>query len=155
MLTSCIGKVETSTNSDIVRVGQKLPLFEVTMNNGMTFKSSSLHEKASVIIFFNTACIDCRKELLVVQKIYMDYGKYVHFLCISRAEEETSVNSYWKNNALTLPYSAQETKDIYSLFATSIIPRVYISDKSGTIRECFSQKVSENQLRKALNKVMQ
>lgn len=154
MLTSCLGKVETTANADIVRVGQKLPHFEVTMNDGAYISSSSLQGKASVIVFFNTLCGDCRRELPIVQKVYADYGAKVQFMCISRAEGAMSVQKFWTENALTLPYSAQETKDVYSLFATSTIPRVYVSDVSGTVRKCFTESVSEKTLREAVEEVV-
>ena len=88
-----------------------------------------------------------------MQKVFADYGAKVQFLCVSRAEGATSVQKFWTENALTLPYSAQETKDVYSLFATSTIPRVYVSDVSGVVRKCFTESVSEKTLREAVGEV--
>ena len=53
---------------------------------------------------------------------------------ISRAEDEASVASYWAEEGLTLPYYADPSRTIYSLFADATIPRIYISDAQRVVR---------------------
>ena len=154
VLTSCLGKLETSSSADIINVGQKLPDFEVVLSDGMKVTSSMLQGKPSVIVFFNTACKDCQKELPLIQQLYEENtSNKVTFLCISRAEGKASIESYWQQNKLTLPYSAQEDKTIYNKFATSTIPRVYISDSSGTVKNIYVERTELNTLRTAINQL--
>jgi hypothetical protein len=54
-------------------------------------------------------------------------------VAISRAEGEQSVADFWSANNLQIPYSAQEDRKIYDLFASSVIPRVYFVSSSGII----------------------
>ena len=44
---------------------------------------------------------------------------------------------FWKREGLEMPFSAQETRDVYELFARTRIPRIYIS-KDGIIRHIYT-----------------
>ncbi len=119
--------------------GDRLPDFEVIMNDGSTVSSAGLSESVSCIVFFNSSCPDCRKTLPDVQKLYDNYSqKGVSFAVISRSESYDDVRSYWNENGFEMPFSAQDTRLVYSLFASSGIPRVYISGKDGIIRYVFT-----------------
>ena len=121
-------------------MGDPLPAFSVELNTGATVSTSSLRGKVAAIVFFNTGCPDCREELPVVQQLYDLYkdNDEVEIVPISREESQASVAAYWEANGLTMPYSAQENRDVYSLFAPSVIPRVYIADKAGIITAIFT-----------------
>ena len=123
-------------------VGDSLPVFSVVMNNGEVVSTESLKGLIPVIVFFNTDCSDCRKELPVIQKLWDLYkdNAEVKILAIAREESASQIMSYWEENNLTLPWSAQENRDVYSLFATSVIPRIYIADKTGVITATFGDQ---------------
>lgn len=108
--------------------GESLPQFSVAMNDGRTVTTESMRGKKGMIVFFNTGCIDCQKELPIVQSVYdrcMSERPDVEIICISRNEGKESIEKYWRENGLSLPYSAQDDNRIYSLFASSVIPRIY------------------------------
>lgn len=122
-----------------MKVGDTLPAFNVKMADGTTVTDASLKGGVSVLMFFHTSCPDCQKALPVVQKIYDEYQlKGVKFTLISRECGRDEIEAYWKENSLNLPYSAQDDRNIYNLFAASRIPRIYISDKKGTVRYIFT-----------------
>lgn len=128
-----------------VKVGDKLPAFELKLNDGTLVNNATLLGKKTVLVFFNTSCQDCQRELPEIQKLYdlLDYeNEYenvnnIVIIAISRAESEASVADYWQYHSFTIPYSAQEDRRIYELFATSIIPRIYIADKTGKVIATF------------------
>lgn len=113
--------------------GDRVPEFSVTMSDGSTFRSSELQGKRGMIVFFNTECSDCRRELPKIQQAYdrvkdnPDYPDY-KVVCIAREEGEAEIAAYWRENGLTLPYSPQSDRAVYNLFATVSIPRVYITN---------------------------
>ncbi len=156
LFTSCLGDPENASpsGSDIVRVGQSVPSFVVSLSDGTTFSSSQMGEKPACIVFFNTACSDCQRELPIVQSMYEEFSSNVRFVCISRAEEEASIQSYWTNHNLSIPYSAQADRSVYNLFALSTIPRLYIVNSSGKIVNAYATKVSEKELRSALENIV-
>lgn len=137
MCGSCIMEKEIEVK-EYVEIGDTLPNFEVVMNNGETVTTESLRGENSMIVFFNTDCSDCREEFPVLQKFWEEYGDEITIVCVSRAEDAEHVSKYWEENGLTLPYSAQKDRAIYNLFATSIIPRIYISGPDLIVRQIYT-----------------
>lgn len=119
-------------------IGSRVPDFTVILNDGTSFSSASLDEGAGVIVFFHTGCPDCRQVLPILQQMFEDYSSEgIPFLLISRAEGGADVAAYWKEAGLTMPYSAREGREIYDMFASSRIPRIYLC-KDGIIRRVFA-----------------
>lgn len=136
IISSCI--IEDNTGADI-KAGDSLPEFEVTMNDGAVVNTSSLTEKVSVLMFFHPSCPDCRQALPRMQDIYDEYAlNNVNFALISRECGYDEVSAYWDENGLDMPYSAQNDRYVYNLFASSRIPRIYISDENGIVRYIFT-----------------
>lgn len=133
----CISEDEPQGPS--ISVGEPLPQFSVEMNDGTVISTESLRGKVAVIVFFNTDCSDCRKELPVIQQLWNEVkdNPSVQVVPISREESATDILTYWEANSLTLPFSAQETREIYSLFAPSVIPRTYVSNPDGFITYAY------------------
>lgn len=137
---SCITE-DSPSGEERIGVGDVLPDFTVTLNDGTTFSSEDLYGMVSLVVFFHTSCPDCQQELPVLQRVYENYAtsrQQVRVVCISREEGVSAVSAYWKENGLSLPYSAQEDKQIYSLFADSTIPRIYVVDKHLTVQAVYT-----------------
>lgn len=54
-----------------LQTGDRLPDFEITLDDGSSVSTEMLKGRKSVIVFFSTGCGDCRRELPVVQVIMM------------------------------------------------------------------------------------
>lgn len=136
VMTSCIGE---KTSAVTLEVGDKIPEFRVTTNTGQIVTDDSLLGSISCIVFFHTVCPDCKKTLPEVQKIYDKYLPLgVKFILISREEGQDEIAPYWEENGFTMPYSPQETREIYEKFAETRIPRVYICNENGIIKSIFT-----------------
>ncbi len=119
-----------------LNVGDTLPPFEVIMNDGSTVSDKTLAGFPAEIIFFNTSCPDCRRHLPKLEEEWQESkaaGKKITYICISRAEKSPTITAFWAENGLTMPWSAQADNKVYSLFASSIIPRVYSVSPTGII----------------------
>lgn len=138
---SCIYEKEKGVE-DIVNIGDRIPNFSVLDNNGNHVNSESLLGNVSFIVFFNTQCQDCVYELPICQQIYDKYkaGNILNFLCISREQSFVEVEAYWNEKSFTMPFSAQEDRVVYNLFANSGIPFVVIADKYGIIRFIYNDR---------------
>lgn len=132
LLPSCIGE---ETEMEYIKVGDTLPLFSVTLNDGSTFTTATHDGRGYVIVFFSTLCNDCRRELPVIDSLYR-HGNYAddHVVCIGRGESADVVDAFWNEQQLSLPYSPQPDRKIYSLFASSGVPRVYTADAHGIVK---------------------
>ena len=127
------------------------------MNDGRTLTDESMGETVSVIMFFHTSCPDCRQVLPQMQKIYDEYAsKSVQIALISREESAESIDIFWKEKSLQMPYSAQRSRMVYELFAKTGIPRVYICEKGGIIRYIFTDdpNPSYDDMKSALESVI-
>lgn len=139
--TGCVSDDEPKGDSLVA--GDYLPEFAVVMNDGQTISTSLLRGKVPVIVFFNTDCSDCRKELPEVQKLWDLYhdSEEVNIIPIAREETEEEIIQYWEENGLTMWFSPQTDRSVYNLFAPSIIPRIYIANQSGEIIASYDDSV--------------
>ena len=137
LMTSCIK--EDQTGADLT-VGDRIPEFSVMMNDGTGITGRGLSQGKACIVFFTTKCPDCQKTLPAVQTLYEEYSpEGVRFALISREEGVESVSQYWQESEFTMPYSAQNDRKIYELFAKTRVPRVYICN-DGVIRAVFTDQ---------------
>ena len=134
-MTACVEEDPTD-DSNIVTVGDALPRFSVSTAEGAVVSSDSLAGHRSVVVFFNTSCSDCREELPRVDSLYREMAAATDFrlICIAREESKESIARFWNEKGLTMPYAPQQDRSVYSLFARSIIPRIYICSADGIVR---------------------
>ena len=153
MMTACGGcSFDSEAGSDEVIeadslvVGDQLPEFEVTMNDGTVVRTKDLLGQPSVVVLFSVDCPDCRHQLPEVQKLWdmsrqgelTGDGKPLPIVLIARKNLAEDIEPFWKFSEFTMPYSPQPDRKVYSLFAPSRIPRIYISDASATIRVAYA-----------------
>lgn len=131
---------ENEEVKEYVKVGDRVPLFSVQTvladSTTATFTTARLTGE-TVIVLFNTSCGDCRRELPRMNEYYLQHrgDKGFQMVAISREEGAESVAAYWKEQGLSIPYSAQTDRRIYNLFASSIIPRTYFCSADGIITQ--------------------
>ena len=123
-------------NNFELKVGDPVPNFTVLLSDGTAVSSSEMNDGVALIMFFHTGCKDCQNTLPEVQKIYDEYKDRVSVLLVSREQAYDEVQAYWLEKGYTLPYSPQQDRVIYNLFATSRVPRVYVC-KDGKITSCY------------------
>lgn len=134
-------------------MGDTVPAFSVTDNRGFVYEAEAFRNTPMVLVFFNTQCRDCRKELPELERLYGEMNGAVRFLCISRAEPDSAVAAFWEAHNLSMPYSAQPDKRIFHLFARRTIPRIYVVETGGVVRAKFVEHVSMRKLRRAIRGV--
>lgn len=135
---SCSMSDDDAPASDlIVRAGDRVPSFTVIMNDNTQFTTSNLGGKPCVIVFFSTTCGDCRRELPVIDQRYRAHGADTTFVAIAREQAAADIAAYWEANDLLLPFSPQEDREVYALFAKSGIPRVITVNSRGVIESCW------------------
>ncbi len=142
-----------------IQVGDLIPNFSVDLKSGERVTNQSLKGKISIIYFFSITCQDCKNQFPIIERIYKEYKENPYFTLvgISRAEGASVVDIFFEDNNYTLPYSAQETRDVYSLFAPNIVPRIYISDADGIVKRIFTDNplASEDELKEILDSLLE
>lgn len=153
-LSGCIKEEHTAAD---LQVGDTLPDFRVEMSDATTVTDDMLKETVSVVMFFHTSCPDCQQVLPQMQKVYDEYAsKSIQIVLISREETAETIDAFWKEKGLKMPYSAQKNRVVYETFAQDRIPRVYICEKGGIIRYIFTDdpNPSYDDLKSALENVI-
>ena len=147
LLLSAVGcslNDDEEEQTERIKVGDRVPSFSLTVDKGgqvRTFSTTRLTGE-TVIVFFNTTCPDCQRDLPLLNDYYLKHKDDEGFqmVAISREEGDASVAAYWEANHLQIPYFAQTDRRIYNLFATSIIPRVYFCGADGIVTRVCIEK---------------
>ena len=143
-VAGCSMSDDEEEQTERIKVGDRVPTFSLTVENGgqvRTFSTARLTGE-TVIVFFNTTCPDCQRDLPLLDDYYLKHRDDEGFqmVAISREEGDASVAAYWEANHLQIPYFAQTDRRIYNLFATSIIPRVYFCGADGIVTRVCIEK---------------
>ena len=146
LLTGC-SSIEDDETKERVAVGDRVPLFSVEMvkdGERSTFSTSHLTGE-TVIVFFSVKCGDCQRDLPKLNQYYLKHKDDPGFqmIAISRAEGEELVVPFWEEYGLQIPYSAQNDRSIYELFASSKVPRVYFVSAQGIVTRVFIERFDE------------
>ena len=142
-----------TTPSKTYSVGDKIPAFSIQLNNGQMLTEAELKGSVSILVFFNTGCSDCRRELPHLQKISKRFPD-VNIICISRAETEESNKSFWATKQLTLPYSAQPDRQVYDAFGAKGLPKLYLVNKDHVICCTYAERLSKRVLVRQIKKLL-
>ena len=147
LMMGCSSIEDDNEVTERVNAGDRVPSFTVdVVTDGIisTFSTAQLTGE-TVIVFFNTTCPDCQRDLPKLNQYYLKHknDKGFQMVAISRAEGEDAVAAYWKDNGLQIPYSAQSDRRIYELFASSIIPRIYFVSAKGIVTRVFIERFDE------------
>ncbi|MDR1895860.1 MAG: TlpA family protein disulfide reductase [Prevotellaceae bacterium] len=128
-------QAQQTDNADIVKVGDMVPDFKVKMFHGEEVNIENLRGKVVLINFWATWCSPCIEELAVVQKQIIDRfkDKDFVFLPISREDTYDKIKTFREKKGHKFPMGMDPTRDIYSKFAKSAIPRNYLINKNGKI----------------------
>lgn len=132
-----------------IEVGDVIPSFIITEDNGEQFDSSTLFGKKTALLFFHTGCSDCARELPIVEKAWSELKDEsdVVFVAIARGQNAEETDAYWKENKLTLPKFHDPQRKVFELFANSYVPRLYLIDREGVVQwmgiETFNLTYSE------------
>jgi len=127
---------ETGTDGKHVGVGEVIPAFTVTTLDGTTTGSDALLGKPSVIVFFDTTCPDCQRQLPEIEAVWRELEGSINAVAIAREQGPDPVRDYWSGNDLTMSVAAPGNRRTFNLFdrgSKSGVPQVFVTDKDGRV----------------------
>lgn len=127
---------DTSGIVNYITVGDEVPAFSVSDGENNTFTSASLKGKRTLLVFFHTGCSDCQRELPKVNAVWKALKEEDGYqvVAIAREEKRSDVAAYWAAHHFTVPFYLDMDRSVFSLFANSTIPRLYIIDPDGVVQ---------------------
>lgn len=134
-LASCIHDDALPPVREYVQVGDTLPRLSLTLMDGTRVSNERWQGRTLVLVLFSIQCSDCQHELPEVERFHQMTLQRddVYTLGISRDGGQEAVSAYWRTHNLTFPCSPQSDAQVYHLFASSIVPRIYIVSPQGRV----------------------
>lgn len=122
----------------IVKIGQQLPEFEMTLADGKTVKTSDLKGKVVMLQFTASWCSVCRKEMPHIEKdIWQKHKSNKNFALygIDLDEPLDKVKKFAEDIKITYPLALDPGGKIFYTFAekNAGVTRNVIVDKTGKI----------------------
>lgn len=123
-------------NSDIIKIGDRIPPFTIVSDNGAALSSASLKGKVILVNFFATWCPPCQKELAAIQQTlwpkFKDRKDFV-LLAVGREHSDAELQKYNEKKGFTFPLYPDKNREIFGTFAKNLIPRSYLIGKDGKV----------------------
>jgi thiol-disulfide isomerase/thioredoxin len=142
----CVKDDETPTE-EYVGIGDPLPAFAVS-GNLTNYHSEQSIGKITLITFFDPECSDCRRERPLLQRVWKEMQAEEVFEMVNIARGRTLENlaeAEGGESWLAMPCYPDPDRSIYNLFATSTIPRIYLVDREGKVREKWVEKTGKTE----------
>jgi peroxiredoxin len=122
----------------VVKIGDKVPDFAMTLENGKKVSAADFKGKVVMLQFTASWCGVCRKEMPFIEKdIWLKHKSNPKFLLfgIDRDEPLQKVIQFAKDIKVTYPLALDPGADIFGLFADKKagVTRNVIIDKNGKI----------------------
>jgi len=130
---SCVGQEpQPDERGYIVKVGDTIDDFEVTLLDGTTKNLSEFNSPVIVLNFFASWCAVCRKEIPHVEKEVWqplkDQGLIV--LGVDYKEKPDTVRAFVKKMNISYPVALDEEGKIFNLFARGGVTRNVVLDQN-------------------------
>ncbi len=125
-----------TVSASIVMLGEKMPDFTVTDQNGTEHTLSKLLEskKAVVINLWFTTCGPCKIEFPFMQQAYNEYSDDIALLAINPMNGADDIAAFATENGLTIPMAPCDAKWNDWMAANSYgYPTTIIVDRFGTV----------------------
>lgn len=122
--------------------GQPAPEFKVKTLAGDMVSRATLAGHPAMLIFWNTWCPSCKKELPEVEKLATKYSSSgLSFLAINTGlnDSEGKARAYWQKNRFHFPTGFDTYFDTAESFGVRGVPTIVLVDAKGIVRYKGSQ----------------
>lgn len=137
-------------------VSKPAPVFAADLLEGGKFSLAEQKGKNVVILdFWATWCPPCREGMPILNKIGNEYkDKGVVFVAVNQQEEGKKIKEFLQNQKLNMTVAFDPESEIAEQYQVTNIPQTVIIDKNGTITDIHVGVMSEQLLRKKLNRLL-
>jgi peroxiredoxin len=126
-------ELPTYDESTIVGVGDYVPEFEVLLPDGTLVRSNDFRGEPFLLILFSHTCPDCKSLFDDIQQQIMSGAAVPKILAIGRDATIEDVVAYAEANGYTMPMAPDADREVFSLFATTYVPRTYLVGRDGRV----------------------
>lgn len=118
-------------------VGDRLPEFTIRTFAGHELSRKDLQGKPALLVFWNTWCSICLRELPEIDHLAKKYGPLgLTVVAINSGynDSEAKARTYWKKYAFVFPSGYDHSFEFGQSVGLRGVPTIYLIDNKGTIR---------------------
>lgn len=148
VLTLMVSATAMAQSSDLPNTQVK----EINTNKKIAFNKTFEPGKVTLVNFWATWCVPCKKEIKNVRKNMDDWKKEADFnymtVSVDEARAESLVRSYAKSQGWDFPYYIDTNSDLMRSLNFRTVPFTIIVDKNGKVVYTHQgyEEGSENEL---------
>ncbi len=114
-------------------VGSKVD-FRLKTVDGRTLGPQDFPGQVVVVDFWATWCVPCHVQARILEPLHQDYkGKGVQFLAANVGEDEATVRTFLKEQAVPLPGAPRPRGQVSSKLGVVALPTLMVIDKKGKV----------------------
>lgn len=126
-------EMPTHEESSIVKDGDLAPLFVAELIDGGEVSLEEYRGAPMMLILFSHTCPDCKALLDDVQRLYDDNVAMPALLAVGRDATAEELHRYRLENGYEFSMASDSKREIFNLYATTYVPRLYVIDPSGVV----------------------
>ncbi len=118
-------------------VGESLPDFSIQTFDGKSLSRASFVGKPLLLVFWNTWCSDCMRELPEINRLAQEFvprGLAVLAVNTGLNDTESKARKYWKKYGYGFPTGFDHSFAIGTAFRVRGVPTVFLVDSKGIVR---------------------
>jgi peroxiredoxin len=120
-----------------VEVGEPAPDFTIRTFDNTSLSRTVLAGKPLMLVFWNTWCPDCMRELPEINRIAEKLGRgELTVLAVNTGlnDSESKARAYWKKYGYVFPVGFDHSFEIGQAFRVIGVPTVFLIDSKGIVR---------------------
>jgi peroxiredoxin len=111
---------------------ERPPEFTGLTHDGQTVSLARLHGRVVILNFWATWCLECRREMLVLEQLHRELAVDGLTVVGINVREATSwVRAYAKELGLTVPIVVDPTAEIGAAYGVIVIPTTFLVGRDG------------------------
>lgn len=120
-----------------IEPGDSIPDFSIRTFDGRVVSTSSLEGRPVMLVFWNTWCASCRRELPRIDRLAAEFGPQgLELLAINTGfnDSESKARAFWQKSGYLFPFAFDHRFDVGQAFAIRGVPTIFLIDDKGVVR---------------------
>lgn len=120
-----------------VEVGESMPDFALQTFDGSKLSRATLEGKPLLLVFWNTWCPNCMRELPRINRLAEEFGpRGLKVLAVNTGinDAEGKARAFWKKHGYGFPTGFDHVFEIGQAFGVRGVPTIFLVDSKGVVR---------------------
>jgi len=142
----------------LLKAQSQAPELSVERYEGGQVSLAELAGQVVLVDFWATWCLPCREEMPMLVRVAKEYeGRGVRLVAIANDDldqQKEAVAGFVARQPQLAPYAAYGTPDVGQRYLVKGLPTLYVIDRHGAIVGAEVGQLSENQLRRWIDRAL-